>query len=311
MKTQFSNKYGSGISKPLGQIQSAFFAVSSLTSGVCIGAIIQALIGIDSPALFAIFCTIGVVIASVIDFVVIKQVGKFAFTELFAWFSGKFQTPLQRKINVAIFCSIVSFGIFLSFVSSWQGSDIAAQLAPRASAVTLAEVAQSERRAVGETVKPYAESVKSIEAKIGETVKSRTNGELQRLAKQGNSWAAAEIRKIQADVERSHAKELAAAKTALQKAEDREQGRADKVISLVESETKEALEASRRRTMVIWNMMTFLGVLPLIFAVFLLLADCNNRVLMSIPVEQRVSRKTGGAGARSSEEDFDELYTNP
>ena len=320
MKKQFKNQNANGISKPLSNLQNIFLSVSALGSGICIAAMIISFIApestiFDSPMIWVPALVLAIAIASTIDFVIIKKVGKFAITECIAWWSGAFHTTIHRKVNTVIFLSIVAFGLVLSFTTSWDGSNIAAGMAPTFTPQSLQSVTNAERETVKQALKPYREAVKSIENKISESVKVKTSGELKRLSNHGNTWAKNEIAKIQDAVSRKYASELESAKIALAKAEDRENGRADKVIIHTEQATVQANKANTKRVGIIWKLLTAIGVLPLIFGFALLIADCNNTVTMQLPPEhiqkQQAQSNGGGVGPGQRSDSFEGLYTNP
>jgi hypothetical protein len=319
MKNQFRNESAKGISKPLSQVENVFFAVSSIGTAICISAVLVSFVApqtniFSNPLLWAPFLAVSLVIASIIDFVIIKRIGRFAITEFLAWTSGAFYTPVQRKINTVLFLSIAIFGIVLSFISSYDGSSIAAGMAPTFSPANLSAVTNSERKAVNGIVSPYIAAVKAVENKITEAVKVKTSGELLRLSNGGNSWAKNEIMKIKDAAAKKYKKELQVAQSNLAKVEQREQSRADKVINHTEIATKQADTANQKRVGVIWKLLTFIGVLPLIFGVFLLVADCNNFVMMQLPKEfvtekAKTAGNQNGPGQRSAS--FEGLYSNP
>jgi hypothetical protein len=259
--------------------------------------------------LWAFAIIAGLVIASLIDFVIIQKVGRFAVTELIAWRSGAFYTPALRRINAVLISSIVLFGLFLSFITSWDGASLAAGMAPTFTPKSVSLVTNQERQAVNEAVKPYRDAVKGLEYKISETVKAKTSGGLSRLAGHGNMWAKGEITKIEQAANREYAKELSNAKTALAKAEQREQNRADRVIASVETEATQAIQANNKRSIVINKLLVFIGVLPLIFGFLLLVAECNTFVMLQLPEDQQKQQNQGGAGQRSGA--FENMYTNP
>ena len=320
MKNQFKNHYANGISSPLSQVRNAFFSVSTIGTAVCIASIALSFAAPDATftthALHWIICIgLALIPASIIDFVIIQKIGRFAITELISWISGAFYTPILRKVNTAFFVLIAGFGIFLSFVSSWDGSAIAAGMAPTFSAASLPDVVNSERQAVKEAVKPYKEAVKGIENKIAEAVKLKTSGELTRLAGQGNVWAKNEIASISNAVSKQHYSELTKAKSALEAAESREYSRSDKVINSTEKQAVKATEVNEKRSSVIWKMLAFIGVLPLIFGVFLLIAECNTIVMLQLPKEhvqkQQAAANGGTAGPGQRSDSFENLYSNP
>jgi hypothetical protein len=316
-KPNFNNKYASGIRKPRRAIENAMLGISTITSGICLAGIAIQFISpgasfSSSPLLWALTMALGFSIAYVADFRINQWLGRFAITEIIAWMSGYFEIPMMRKINALIFGSIVAFGVFVSFVTSWDGSRITASMAPTVTPVMLSSVMQTERQMLNSELAPYRKSVSDIEGKIKAAVTARTSGELQRLSSQGNVWAKSEIQKISSDVERQYGKELAAAKTALGKAEEREQGRADKVLNDAEGRNKEVTAKNEERVSTIWNILTALGTLPLIFGMLLIVADCNETILAQKP---KVYAKQANGGKdpnqRSSEDmEAEALYQN-
>ena len=290
------------------------FAASTLGSAVCLASILIAFVHpkatIYSDTLLWSFAIIaGLFVAALIDFVIIQKVGRFAVTEVIAWRSGAFYTPILRRINAVLISAIVAFGLFLSFVTSWDGASMAAGMAPTFTAKSVASVTGEQRKAVNEAVKPYRESVKSLEKRIGETVKVKTSGELSRLAASGNAWAKNEILKIEQQVARQYSKELARAKADLQAAEAREQNRADKVINSIETEAAQVNQANRQRATIINKLLVFIGVLPLIFGFLLLVAECNTNVMLQLPQDVKQANAKQEAGQRS--DSCESMYTNP
>jgi hypothetical protein len=311
---QFKNNYAAGISTPLSQVRNILFAASTAGSAFCLASIAVAFVSpeatIHTNTVLWVFCIIaGLIIASLIDFVIIQRVGRFAVTEVIAWRSQAFYTPTLRKINAVLISCIVAFGLFLSFITSWDGASLASGMAPSFTPKSISLVMNEERKAVNDAVNPYQQAVKNIESKIKETVKAKTSGELSRLAAQGNTWAKSEILKIEQAVNRQYAKELSNAKTALYSAEEREQSRADKVINNTEMEAVRAIETNTKRATVINKILVFVGVLPLIFAFLLLVAECNTFVMLQLPTDQQKPQNQGAAGQRSDA--FENMYTNP
>lgn len=315
MKHQFKNQHANGISKPMREVRDIFFSVSTFGSAICIAAIIASYVDPGSsitsnPLLWVPAVIIAGIVATIVDFKIIRKIGKFAITELIAWTSGQFYTPIQRKINTILFLSIVCFGVFVSFTTSFDGSRIAAGMAPAISpGVSIGESVKSEREIVLKSLSPYKQAVNDIEKKITSETSVRTSGELKRLSSGGNQWAKNEIIRIGEKVNAKYLKELNAAKSALQAAELRENNRADKVIQETEQTVTKTNAANQERTGIIWWMLTSLGVLPLIFGVFLLIADCNNTVMMQIPKQQQQPKSESGAGQRS--DTFENIYANP
>lgn len=320
MKQQFSNKYATGIRKPRRAIENAMLGISTITSGICLAGIAMQFISPGatfgtSPWLWAFTMVIGFGIAYVADFLINQRIGRFAMTELIAWGSGYFKFHPIRKLIAVIMASVVAFGVFVSFITSWDGSRITASMAPTVTPPMLSTVMQTERQVINSELAPYRKSVQDIEAKIKQSVSARTSGELQRLSAQGNAWAKSETAKITAEVERQYRSELAAAKTALAKAEEREQARADKVLTDTESRNKEVTAKNEERSSVIWNILTALGTLPLIFGMLLVFVECNEMVLAQIPKDyDKAIGRTQGAGQRTADDiEAEMLYqtTNP
>jgi len=309
MKPTFSNKYATGIKKPRRAIENSMLGISTITSGICLAGILIQFVApganfSTSPWLWALATALGFVFAWVADFLINQRLGRFAITELIAWFSGYFEIPLIRKVNAVIFASIVAFGVFVSFVTSWDGSRITASMAPTVTPVMLSSVMQTERQTLNSELAPYRKSVADIEGKIKAAVTARTSGELQRLSSQGNAWAKSEIQKISSEIERQYSKELAAAKTALAKSEEREQGRADKVLNDAEGRNKEVTAKNEERVSTIWNILTALGTLPLIFGMLLIVADCNETILAQKP-KVYARQATGKDPNQRSSEDME------
>ena len=319
-KLLFNNTHASGLDKPMQTIENVFLSASTIGSTVCIASIGVSFVNPETtifthPLLWAPAIIIGFVIAYLIDFHVIKKVGKFAVTEFIAWLSGHFVTPILRRINTVMMMSVFAFGVFLSIVTSFYGSEITAKMAPTIIAESPGEEITEQRKAVKQALKPYTQAVKDVENKIAKEKKVKINSELRRLEKRGNQWAKNEILAIEKAIDKSYSRELDAAKTDLAKATEREEKRADIAIASVTSLVETTNEDNQKRSGIIWKMLAVLGVLPLIFGVIILVIGCNNSVMIQIPKEvqqeqvERAQNNQGGAGPRS--DNFQNLYSNP
>jgi hypothetical protein len=187
-------------------------------------------------------------------------------------------------------------------------------MAPTFTPPNLQGVANDERKAVSSAIAPYKDAVAKIEGSIASDIAANTSSEIKRLVKEKNAWAIAEANKIAAYYTKVHSKELAAAKTALSKAEEREHGRADKIIASVETSASQINTKNEQRTGLIWKFLTALGTLPLIFGVFLVVAECADAVQAQLPKDQPNPNSKGGANQRTADDEhekLDALYTNP
>lgn len=317
---KFKNTFATGIDGPVKTLVNIFFTVSSIGSGICLAWIAAGFVFPSAtykthPALFVGAAIVGVVVASIIDFLIIKKIGRFAFAELLAWVSGKFAFTPQRRLNTIIFLSIAAFGIGISFITSYDGSSIAAGMAPTLSAsATTVDVVKSERAALTKVLKPYRQAVKAVKSEIAGEIDAKTSAALKQLISEGNQWAKGEKAAIKSKVERKYYSKLAAAQQALQDAEAREQLRTDKAIASASTQENEVKTANKERATIVSKLLIVMGVLPLIFGVLLLIAEANNLVTSQIPAKKE-KKPTGGnngqAGPRTGEPSIEDLYANP
>jgi len=314
---KFKNTFATGIDGPVKTLVNIFFTVSSIGSGICLAWIAAGFVFPSAtyethPALFVGATIAGVVVGSIVDFLVIKKIGRFAFAELLAWCSGKFEFTAQRKMNTIIFLSIAAFGVFLSFATSYDGSSIAAGMAPTIStSASTVDVVKSERAALASALSPYRKAVKSVKSEIKTAIDAKTSAALKQLISQGNQWAKGEKAKIKAGVERKYYSKLAAAQQALKDAEAREHGRTDKAIASASTSENEAKAANKERATIVSKLLIVMGVLPLIFGVLLLIAEANNLVAAQIPAKKPKQPTGGQAGPRTGETSIEDLYANP
>lgn len=316
MKKQFKNTFATGIDGPVKTLLNIFFTVSSIGSGVCLGYIAA---GFVYPAatfethttLFVGAMIIGLITASLVDFLMIKKLGRFAFAELLAWCSGGFKFSAQRMMNTIIFLSIAIFGIGLSFITSYDGASIAAGMAPKlAASATTVEVVKSERAALSSALSPYRDAVKAVKSKIASEIDAKTSSALKGLISEGNQWAKGEKLKIEKAIERKYYSKLAAAQQALKDAEAREQLRTDKAIASASTSENEVKAANKERQTIVSKLLVAIGVLPLIFGVLLLVAEANNLVTQQMPDKEKPKPTGSQAGPRTGET-IESLYANP
>lgn len=317
MKKQFKNTFATGIDGPVKTLLNIFFTASSIGSGVCLGYIAAGFVYPSATfethtTLFVVAMIIGLITASLVDFLMIKRLGRFAFAELLAWCSSGFVFSTQRKLNTIIFLSIAIFGIGLSFVTSYDGASIAAGMAPKlAASATTVDVVKSERAALASALSPYRKAVKSVKSEIKTAIDAKTSAALKQLINEGNQWAKGEKAAIKSKVERKYYSKLAAAQQALQDAEAREQSRTDKAIASASTSENEVKQANKERQTIVSKLLVAIGVLPLIFGVLLLVAEGNNLVTQQMPEKQKQKPTGSNAGARTGETSIQNLYANP
>lgn len=319
MKPTFNNANAKGISKARQGIYKALFYISTFTTAICIAGIIVSMISPtanieNSPWLWAGAFVGSFVLAHIIDFQINIRLGKMVIPELVAWWTGKFQFPVLRKVGAVLIGAVWVFGVSASFITSYDGSALAAGMAPTFTPPNLQGVANEERKAVSSAIAPYKDAVTKIEGSIAGDISANTSSEIKRLVKEKNAWAIAEANKIAAYYKKAHSKDLEAAKMALAKAEEREHGRAEKIIASVENNANQINNKNEQRTGLIWKFLTAIGTLPLIFGVFLVVAECADAVQAQLPNDQPNPNNKGGASQRTGDEEhekLDALYTNP
>jgi len=316
MKKQFKNTFATGIDGPVKTLLNIFFTASSIGSGVCLGYIAAGFVYPEATfethtALFVVAMIIGLITASLVDFLMIKRLGRFAFAELIAWCSSGFIFTAQRKLNTIIFLSIAIFGIGLSFVTSFDGANIAAGMAPTlAASATTVDVVKSERAALSSAISPYRKAVKSVKSEIQQQVKLRTTA-LDALIAKGNKWAPGEKARIIKVINAEYKTKLSAAEQALQDAEAREQSRTDKAIASASTSENDVKAANKERETIVSKLLVAIGVLPLIFGVLLLVAESNNLVTQQMPDKEKPKPTGNNAGQRTGENSIESLYANP
>ena len=313
---EFKNENARGMSKARASVRNLMFTVSSVTSGICLAAAVVAFAAPGSdfqaaPVAWVIGIVIGFAIATGIDFLVNIKLGKFAMSEVIAIHSGHFRFSFLRKLSAYITFAVVLTCFAISGLTSWDGSSLAAGMTPTFTPPSLQGIASKERSAVNESLKPYKDELSKVEAQVSASIAARTSGELSRLAKQGNAWAKAEISKIQGDVTKQYAKDLTKAKEALSKAEEREHGRADKVINDAETTAKAMNSQNQTRSTIIGSLLALIGTVPVIVGFLLLFAECSDSVARQIPRQQIQQTKDSGQRDNAHWAQNDAMYENP
>jgi Skp family chaperone for outer membrane proteins len=309
MKQQFQNSSSKGISNTLLVTQKILFTASTITSGLCFGQILNAVFFPEYQNIyFAVpFTALGVFVASKLDFLGIKKLGYFAFTELFSWLSGHFFTPVYRRVNAALMVACVMVFFTISLLSSWQGSIIAANMVPKVGGANIASVVSQTESQLQGNLKPYRDEVAKVEKRIDEA-RNAAAAPYRKLVSEGNAWAQTKAQEAKSKAEKQYQNELSAAKKRLAEAEKRESKMADLVVFGTKQEVETVISAAQSRDKYVAIVAMLFGAGSLIVAFVLMLAACMAMVSKSIPKDQLFAKQRK---EKQPEDSFDDLYQNP
>lgn len=258
------------------------FALSTLTSSVSmviftyflINSMLADIIG-DGALLYAaiIGASLGIIYTCyVVDFYIIQSAGKFFASETFAYVAarnGVFK-PFNklRSIPIALWFVIFSGGFALSFITSWNGSDlIKAYISPKVSAKKYDGILNERATQTVSATKAQDDKLAKLEADKKAAVANAGSVALKKQAKAGDVWANTELEKQQTAAAKTYDRQIAATEKARTEVAKAFEGRYSAIEKAKFAEADAEVNSVISQAGAISSITKGLGVLPLIIAV--------------------------------------------
>lgn len=286
-----------GISS-LDTVSRACFWLSTISSAICIGYAGYEVSKGYLPAYFydpanfssyyGLMLAVGAgsfKVCHLIDFYGIYKFVKLAVAEGVALASGRFEFTLIRIISLGIWSVVAAAFVFISFVTSYKGSDLVRIVSKPKENKAIAQVEKlnsSSAKAISEAVAPFQVRYDAIAKRRDDELKAVGSAELRKLAKDGNEWAISELQTAEKRVRGKYDKELSAADAKLQAALADAKANQDKrdaiVLSSAESISRDYDDQNGAMSIIL----LCAGVLPLVIGVLLISVEVMTTVVEQI-----------------------------
>jgi hypothetical protein len=208
----------------------------------------------------------------VVDFHIIQNAGKFFASESFAYVAAKNGVfkPFNKLRSIPIFLWFIIFsgGFALSFITSWNGSDlIKAYISPKVSAKKYDIIMNDRAKETVSATKAQDEKlVKLLEDKKA-AIANAGNPELKKQAKKGDVWANTELEKQQTAAAKAYDRQIAATEKSRAEVAKAFEGRYAAIEKAKFAEADAEVNSTLSQAGAISGITKGLGVLPLIIAV--------------------------------------------
>ena len=208
----------------------------------------------------------------VVDFHIIQNAGKFFASETFAYVAarnGVFK-PFNklRSIPIALWFVIFSGGFALSFITSWNGSDlIKAYISPKVSAKKYDGILNERATQTVSATKAQDDKLAKLEADKKAAVANAGSVALKKQAKAGDVWANTELEKQQTAAAKTYDRQIAATEKTRAEVAKAFEGRYGAIEKAKFAEADAEVNSVISQAGAISSITKGLGVLPLIIAV--------------------------------------------
>jgi len=208
----------------------------------------------------------------VVDFHIIQNAGKFFASESFAYVAAKNGVfkPFNklRSIPIALWFIIFSGGFALSFITSWNGSDlIKAYISPKVSAKKYDGILNERATQTVSATKAQDDKLAKLEADKKAAIANAGSVELKKQAKKGDVWANTELERLQTAAAKTYDRQISATEKARTEVAKAFEGRYSAIEKAKFAEADAEVNSVLSQAGAISSITKGLGVLPLIIAV--------------------------------------------